>query len=85
MERWGGVAFILMDKKKEGVRVCKGIRQREVRVDGENSRAADSICVEAGGQGFNMLRAAWTEDRLSLCSSLAQPLSDHAGGGERTS
>lgn len=39
-------------------------------VDGENVRAADSICVEAGGRGFNMLRAAWTEDLLSLCSRL---------------
>lgn len=67
---WGGVAFILMDKKKEGVWVCKGIRQWEERVDAEYSMAADSICVEAGGQGFNMLRAAWTEDRLSLCSQL---------------
>ncbi len=37
-------------------------------MDGENARAENSICVEAGGQGFNTLRAAWTEDRLSLCS-----------------
>lgn len=66
----GGVAFVLMDKKKEGVRVCEGICRRGVKVDGENARAADSICVEAGGRGFNMLRAAWTEDRLSLCSRL---------------
>lgn len=86
MERWGGgVAFVLMDKEKEGGRVCKGIRRQEARVDGENPRAADWICVEAGGQGFNTLRAAWTGDRLSLGSSLAQPLSDHAGGGEGTS
>lgn len=69
MERWGGgVAFVLMDKKKEGVRVCKGICRRVV--DGENARAENSICVEAGGRGFNMLRAAWTEDLLSLCSRL---------------
>lgn len=70
MERWGGVAFVLMDKKKEGGRVYKGTGRRGVKVDGENARAADSICVEAGGRGFNMLRAAWTEDQLSLSSRL---------------
>lgn len=64
------MAFVLMDKKKEGVRVCKGICRRGLKVDGENARAENSKCVEAGGQGFNMLRAAWTEDRLSLCSRL---------------
>lgn len=66
----GGVAFVLIDKKKEGVRVCKGICRRGVKADGETARAEDSICVEAGGRGFNMIRAAWTEDRLSLCSWL---------------
>lgn len=66
----GGVAFILIDKKKEGVRVCKGTCRRGVKADGETARAEDSICVEAGGRGFNMIRAAWTEDRLSLCSWL---------------
>lgn len=71
MERWGvGVAFILMDEEKEGVRVCKGVRRRGAKEDGENARAENSICVEAGGRGFNMRRAAWTEDRLSLCSRL---------------
>ena len=50
--------------------MCKGICRRGVKVDGENARAVDSICVEAGGRGFNMLRAAWTEDPLSLCSRL---------------
>ena len=52
MERWGvgwgtggGVAFILMVKKKEGVRVCKGICYRGVKVDEEKARADDSICV----------------------------------------
>lgn len=66
----GGEAFVLMDKKKEGVRVCKGIRRRGANVFGENARAAYSICAEAGGRGFNALRAAWTEDQLSLCSRL---------------
>lgn len=60
-----GVAFVLMEKKWEGVRVCKGICHR-----GETARAEDSICVEVGGRGFNTIRAAWTEDRLSLCSWL---------------
>lgn len=60
-----GVAFVLMEKKWEGVRVCKGICRR-----GETARAEDSICVEVGGRGFNTIRAAWTEDRLSLCSWL---------------
>lgn len=66
----GGVVFVLMDKETEGVRVCKGIRRRGARVDGENAKAENSICAEAGGRGFNTLRAAWTEDRLSLCSRL---------------
>lgn len=50
--------------------MCKAICRRGVKVDGENARAVDSICVKAGGRGFNMLRAAWTEDPLSLCSRL---------------
>ena len=39
------MAFILMVKKKEGVRVCKGTCYRGVKVDEEKARADDSICV----------------------------------------
>lgn len=62
---------MLIDKKKEGVRDWKGICHRGVKVDRENVRTVGSICEEAGGRrGFNMLRAAWTEDRLSFCNRL---------------
>lgn len=64
--KWGRP---LADKKKELVR---GTFSWGVRADEENVRATDLIS-EAGGQaggGVNMLRAAQTEDCLSLCSRL---------------
>lgn len=84
----GGVAFALMDKKKEGVVACEGIRHRGARVDGENARAADSICAKAGGRGVGGLTCFVLRGQKIDCHSLAglaQPPSDHAGGGERTS
>ncbi|CAB1435303.1 unnamed protein product [Pleuronectes platessa] len=66
----------------EGVRVYKGIRRRRLRVDGGYSRAADSICVEAGGRGLTCFVLRGQKMCCHSVVDLAQPPSNHAGDME---